>query len=82
MSDLNKSDFSKFYKTNNPDLSWIEKPGRHQIRWRLVDNNWITASRRFRGSAKNAGLHQTRNHGGKFLIQEKMLTITLLVGIQ
>ena len=23
---LNKSDFSKFYKTNNPDLEWIEKP--------------------------------------------------------
>ena len=52
MSDLDKSDFSEFYKTNSPDLSWIEKPGRHQIRWRLVDNNWITASRRFRGPEK------------------------------
>ena len=52
MSELNKSDFSKFYKTNSPDLSWIEKPGRHQIRWRLEDNNWITASRRFRGPEK------------------------------
>ena len=52
MSELNKSDFSKFYKTNSPDLEWIEKPGRHQIRWRLVDNNWITASRRFRGPDK------------------------------
>ena len=52
MSDLTKSDFSKLYKTNIPELSWIEKPGRHQIRWRLVDNNWITASRRFRGSEK------------------------------
>ena len=52
MPELEKSDFSKFYRTDNPDLSWIEKPGRHQIRWRLVDNNWITASRRFRDSGK------------------------------
>ena len=52
MPELEKSDFSKFYKTNDLDLSWVEKPGRHQIRWRLVNNNWITASRRFRGSEK------------------------------
>lgn len=52
MSGLTKSDFSNFYKMNVADLSWIEKPGRHQIRWRLVDNNWITASRRFRDSKK------------------------------
>ena len=52
MPELEKSDFSKFYKTNDVDLSWVEKPGRHQFRWRLVNNNWITASRRFRDSEK------------------------------
>ena len=52
MPELEKSDFSKFYKTNDLELSWVEKPGRHQFRWRLVNNNWITASRRFRGSEK------------------------------
>ena len=52
MPELENTDFSKFYRTNSPDLSWIAKPGRHQIRWRLVDNNWITASRRFRDSEK------------------------------
>ena len=52
MPELEKSDFSKFYKTNHLELSWVEKPGRHQFRWRLVNNNWITASRRFRGSEK------------------------------
>ena len=52
MPELEKSDFSKFYKTNDLELSWVEKPGRHQFRWRLVNNTWITASRRFRGSEK------------------------------
>lgn len=52
MSTLDKADFSEFYKTNSPDLSWVEKPGRHQIRWRMFDNKWITATRRFRDSNK------------------------------
>ena len=52
MPTLENTDFSKFYRNNDLDLSWIEKPGRHQFRWRLVNNNWITASRRFRDSEK------------------------------
>jgi DNA primase catalytic subunit len=41
----------KAWYSNNPvDLDWLDKPSRHQVRWRLLNNRWVTASRQFRSA--------------------------------
>ncbi len=36
-----------WYSEHQADLSWLEKPSRHQFRWRLVHDRWVTATRQF-----------------------------------
>lgn len=40
-------DVRLWYKENTVNLGWLEKPSRHQLRWRLHNNRWVTASRQF-----------------------------------
>ena len=39
--------FQAWYGSHEVDLAWLEKPSRHQFRWRLPTNTWITATRQF-----------------------------------
>ena len=39
--------FRSWYSGHQADLSWLEKPSRHQFRWRLVNDRWVTATRQF-----------------------------------
>ena len=39
--------FRSWYSEHQADLSWLEKPSRHQFRWRLVNDRWVTATRQF-----------------------------------
>ena len=36
-----------WYGSNAVDLGWLDKPSRHQFRWRLPNDRWVTASRQF-----------------------------------
>ena len=38
----------QFIEKNPPDLDWLQKPGRHQFRWRTLKGRWITAKRRIK----------------------------------
>ena len=38
----------QFTANNSPDFDWLEKPGRHQFRWRTLRGKWITAKRRIK----------------------------------
>jgi len=38
----------QFTAKNSPDFQWLEKPGRHQFRWRTLKGKWITAKRRIK----------------------------------
>jgi len=38
----------QFTANNSPDFNWLEKPGRHQFRWRTLRGKWITAKRRIK----------------------------------
>ena len=40
-------DMRQWYADNPVDLGWLEKPSRHQFRWRLHNNRWVTANRQF-----------------------------------
>lgn len=40
-------DVRLWYSSNAVDLDWLDKPSRHQFRWRLHNNRWVTASRQF-----------------------------------
>jgi len=40
-------DMRQWYADNPVDLEWLEKPSRHQFRWRLHNNRWVTANRQF-----------------------------------
>lgn len=42
-----RNGFRDWYTENPPDFMWLEKPTRHQFRWRLPSNRWITATRQF-----------------------------------
>jgi DNA primase catalytic subunit len=44
---LEPNRFRDWYADNPPDFSWLEKPTRHQFRWRLPSNRWITSTRQF-----------------------------------
>ncbi len=38
----------QFTARNSPNFEWLEKPGRHQFRWRTIKGKWITAKRRIK----------------------------------
>lgn len=44
-------DVRLWYANHTVDLDWLEKPSRHQFRWRLHNNRWVTASRQFSTAA-------------------------------
>lgn len=44
---LTREALQAWYGSQKPDLSWLEKPSRHQFRWRLHNNRWVTGSRQF-----------------------------------
>ena len=44
---LPREAFQSWYGSNRPDLDWLDKPSRHQFRWRQVNDRWVTASRQF-----------------------------------
>jgi len=39
-------DLKEFAEQTAPDFEWLEKPGRHQYRWRTITGRWMTAKRR------------------------------------
>ena len=42
-----ESSLSEHYDSPNPiSLDWLEKPSRHQFRWRTLSGPWVTARRR------------------------------------
>ena len=41
-------DLKEFAEQNPPDLDWLDKPGRHQYRWRTLTGRWTTANRRIK----------------------------------
>ena len=53
--------FQAWYGSHEVDLAWLEKPSRHQFRWRLPTNAWITATRQF--SSPAALQKVLRNYG-------------------
>jgi len=53
--------FQAWYGSHEVDLAWLEKPSRHQFRWRLPTNAWITATRQF--SSPSALQKVLRNYG-------------------
>ncbi len=40
-----EDELKAWYTTNQLDLEWLEKPSRHQFRWRLNNDRWVTLAR-------------------------------------
>ncbi len=40
-----EDELKTWYSTNQLDLDWLEKPSRHQFRWRLNNDRWVTLAR-------------------------------------
>lgn len=51
---LTQETLQAWYGSNETDLAWLDKPSRHQFRWRLPNERWTTANRQF-SSAKALG---------------------------
>ena len=47
---LTQQTLEAWYESHESDLAWVEKPSRHQFRWRLPNDRWATASRQFSSS--------------------------------
>ena len=47
---FSQDELNEWYDSNVPDLDWIDKPSRHQFRWRTIEGKWITSHRRISDS--------------------------------
>ena len=47
---FSQTELNEWYDSNELDLDWIEKPSRHQFRWRMKEGRWITLNRRINNS--------------------------------
>ena len=44
---LTQEALQAWYGSHEADLDWLDKPSRHQFRWRLPNDRWATANRQF-----------------------------------
>tara|TARA_B100000287_G_scaffold166876_2_gene157422 strand:+ start:467 stop:1795 length:1329 start_codon:yes stop_codon:yes gene_type:complete len=42
---FSQTELNQWYDSNKPDLEWIQKPSRHQFRWKTIEGKWITNNR-------------------------------------
>ena len=58
---LPRNALQAWYGSNTVDLEWLDKPSRHQFRWRLPNDRWVTAKRQF--SSPQALKKELKRHG-------------------
>jgi hypothetical protein len=42
---LSQEELNAWYQSTQLDLQWLEKSSRHQFRWRLINERWVTSGR-------------------------------------
>ena len=48
---LSQEELNAWYQSTQLDLQWLEKPSRHQFRWRLLNGRWTTSGRQISNEA-------------------------------